>query len=222
MNYKNNQEQTEYHLQGMIIKDIYKQADRIARLHATLTSPRGEFFRRKLLHMLADGLTSEEILKITKEFGVEEYKRHINKFIEDGFVMMIDVDGKEGYVRTAHGEKAINALRALERKIGPEKAKAIFIASLGSNSIRLFLKVYGQKHAEENVGEDIIYTPIEIGQLSTFLPRTIEGLASIDKLDDAGLVSYLDDGNIHVNPRRCVAFYQYLKALYELNAEDTQ
>ena len=36
------------------------------------------------------------------------------------------------------------------------------------------------------------------------------------KLDDAGLISYLDDGNVHVNPRRSTAFYHYLRNLYLL------
>ncbi len=48
--------------------------------------------------------------------------------------------------------------------------------------------------------------------------RSIEGISSMDKLDDAGLVSYLDDGQIHVNPRRSSAFYAYLKKLYQLLA----
>ncbi len=41
----------------------------------------------------------------------------------------------------------------------------------------------------------------------------------MDKLDDAGLVSYMDDGNIHVNPRRSTAFYAYLRKLYQLLAK---
>lgn len=210
-------EEREYDaMQGTVIKDIYRQAEQIARLHATLTSPRGEFFRQKLLQLLADGLTAEEILQLTKEFGLEEYKRHINKFMDAGFIVIADLNGKEGYVRTALGEEAINGLRELERKIGLEKARAIYTASLGLNSLRLFLRVYGRQGAGASVDTDIVYTPLEIGQLSAFLPRTIEGLAAIDKLDDAGLVSYLEDGNIHVNPRRCVAFYQYLKRLYGL------
>lgn len=213
---QNNYEQTEHHLPGTVIKDIYKQAEQIARLHATITSPRGEFFRQKLLQLLADGLTAEEILQLTKEFGLEESRRHINKFLDAGFIALADLDGKEGYARTALGEEAINALRELERKIGPEKAKAIYMAALGPNSLRLFLRVYSHQSDGASVDTDIIYTPLEIGQLSAFLPRTIEGLAAIDKLDDAGLVSYLEDGNIHVNPRRCVAFYQYLKGLYKL------
>ncbi len=203
-------------LQGQVIKQIYKNAERVAYLHATLTSPRGQFFRKKLLHLLADGLIEEEILQLTKEFGVEEYKRHVNKFMDAGFIVVSDLDGKEGYTRTALGEEAINALRELERKIGTDKAKAIYLASLGLNSLRLFLRVYGHQGKAASVDTDIIYTPLEMGQLSAFLPRTIEGLAAIDKLDDAGLISYLEDGNIHVNPRRCVAFYQYLKRLHGL------
>lgn len=211
-----NYKRTKYHLQGTVIKDIYKQTEKIAFLHATLTSPRGEFFRQNLLRMLADGLTAEEILQLTKKFGLDEYKRHINKLVDAGFIAIADLDGKEGYIRTTLGEEAVNALRELERKIGPEKMKAIYMASLGMNSLRLFLKVYGHQDHTANVNTDIIYTPLKIGQLSAFLPRTIEGLAAIDKLDDAGLVSYLEDGNIHVNPRRCVAFYQYLKRLFGL------
>ena len=46
--------------------------------------------------------------------------------------------------------------------------------------------------------------------------RSVEGISSMDKLDDAGLVSYMDDGNIHVNPRRSTAFYSYLRKLYRL------
>lgn len=216
----NNEGQEDNKMQGKVIKDIFKNAERVARLHAALTSPRGQYFRQKLLHLLADGLTTEEILKLTKEFGVEEYKRHINKFVDCGFIAMVDFGGKEGYVRTALGEAAINALRELERKIGLDKAKAIYMASFGQNSLRLFLRVYGHERAVTSAGADIVHTSIEMGQLAAFLPRTIEGLAAIDKLDDAGLVSYLDDGNIHVNPRRCVAFYQYLKRLYELIVEE--
>ena len=63
---------------------------------------------------------------------------------------------------------------------------------------------------------EIIYTPLEIGQLMRLFARSVEGISSMDKLYDAGLVSYLDDGNIHVNPRRSTAFYAYLKKLYQL------
>ena len=52
--------------------------------------------------------------------------------------------------------------------------------------------------------------------------RGVEGVSAIDKLDDAGLTSYLEDGNVHVNPRRSTAFYHYLRNLYILLARGTR
>lgn len=60
---------------------------------------------------------------------------------------------------------------------------------------------------------------MEIGQLIRSFSRSVEVFSTIDMLDDAGLVSYLDDGGIHVNPRRSTAFYHYLKNLYRLLSE---
>ena len=201
-------------LQGDIIKQLFVFAEQIADLHAVLTGPRGEFFRKKLLQYLSDGLTHDELEKLRKEFGLAETARHINQLLKYKLIKEAVVEKTEGYIRTSYGERTTNALRALEESIGDEKAQKIFFTALGKNSIRMFLKVYGLP--KEPQDGDIIYTPLEIGQISAFLPRTIEGVAAVDKLDDAGLVSYLDDGRIHVNPRRSVAFYQYLKELYAL------
>ena len=44
----------------------------------------------------------------------------------------------------------------------------------------------------------------------------MEAFSTIDMLDDAGLVSYLGDGGIDVNPRPSTAFYHYLRNLYRL------
>ena len=63
---------------------------------------------------------------------------------------------------------------------------------------------------------EVIYTPLEIGQLIRVFARSVEGISPLDKLDDAGLVSYMEDGNIHVNPRRSTAFYAYLKKLHQM------
>ena len=65
---------------------------------------------------------------------------------------------------------------------------------------------------------EILYTSLEIGQLFRIFARSIEGVSAIDKLDDAGLTSYLEDGKVHVNPRRSTAFYHYLRNLYFLFA----
>lgn len=201
-------------LKGAVIKEIARYAEPLADMHATLTSPRGEFFRSHLLHLLSNGLSLEQIEELRKEVGLEESERHLNKLIAYRLIEPTFVDKKEGFRRTALGEQAVNAVRELERKIGEEAATKIFEAALGKNSIRLFLKVYSS--AKEPWGEDVIFTSLEIGQLASFLPRTIEGVAAIDKLDAAGLVSYLDDGNVHVNPRRSTAFYYYLRSFYKI------
>ena len=206
-------------LQGDIIKDIFESAKDVAELHAALTSPRGEFFREKLLSLLGDGLSYEEIEELRHEFGLEESRRHIHKLLSYGFIEKVNIDAKEEYHRTELGEEAINAVRELERKLTKERADRILKAGLGKNSIRLFLKIYGSP--KKTNGENIVYTPLQIGQISAFLPRTIEGIAAIDKLDDAGLVSYMEDGNIHVNPRRSTVFYFYLKNLYALLQESS-
>ncbi|MFH1427915.1 MAG: hypothetical protein ABIG60_05325 [Patescibacteria group bacterium] len=206
-------------LQGDVIKNMFIYADRIADLHSALSSPRGNYYRKKLLGTLTKPYTDDEVMKFSEKFGVKEYKRHVHKFIKYGLVSKREIDSSPRnytYMRTYNGEDAVNKTRELERKISLDKAKKIYQACLGENSIRLFIKIYGLPKDVKN--GDITYSPIEIGQISSFLPRTIEGMAATDKLDEAGLVSYLDDGKIHVNPRRSTAFYQYLKDLYWLLA----
>lgn len=200
---------------GIAIREIFQDAQRVADLHATLTSPRGEFFRRRLLQLLAGGLAQEEVERLRKEFGLEESKRHLNKFLEHRLIVK-----EEGgrYRRSELGERAVNTVREMERKVGEERAKPIWQAALGKNSISLFLKLYGSPK-KPTQGMDIIYTPLEIGQIARFLPRTIEGISATDKLDNAGLVSYMEDGNIHINPRRSTAFYSYLQGLYSILKE---
>jgi len=205
-------------LKGDIIKEIFTHAEELADMHATLTSPRGDYFKKSLLARLANPVGEADVEVFAKEVGVSEYKRHIHRLRKFGLIEQTsDSAGYYVYRRTYNGEEAMNALNMLEGKFGPERIVKLYEASLGKNSIRLFLKVYGSP--KEAKGEDIVYTPLEIGQISSFLPRTIEGIAAIDKLDDAGLVSYLEDGNVHVNPRRATVFYAYLKNLYLLIAE---
>ena len=90
---------------------------------------------------------------------------------------------------------------------------------MGVNALRLFLTIFGNDKEPDLVSREVIYTPLEIGQLMRLFSRSVEGISSMDKLDDAGLVSYMDDGNIHVNPRRSTAFYANLRKLYQLLAQ---
>jgi len=206
-------------MQDDTIKLIFTHAEEVAGLHAALSSPRGEYFKRKLLNMLSQPASERDVEALAKMSGVREYKRHIHKLVKFGLVEQKNHTATSSYVyrRTYNGEEALNVIRELEGKFGPDRVKKLYEQSLGKNSIRLFLKIYGSP--KELTGEDIIYTPLEMGQISSFLPRTIEGIAAIDKLDDAGLVSYLEDGNIHVNPRRSTVFYHYLTGLYKLFAQ---
>ena len=110
-------------------------------------------------------------------------------------------------------------VRELERKIGEDRAMSICQEALGVNALRLFLTIFGNNKEVDLASREVLYTPLEIGQLIRLFTRSLEGISSMDKLDDAGLVSYMDDGNIHVNPRRSTAFYAYLKKLYQLLAK---
>ena len=205
---------------GQAIKKILQHVDGIARLHAVLTSPRREYWRRRFLHALKTPLTFDQLERLRKQAGVEEYQRHINKLVGCGMARPVLSDGEvTGYVRTETGEAALNAVSELEREIGEERARAITEAPLGSDGIRLFLTIFGDNKEPDFASREIVYTPLEIGQLIRSFSRSVEAFCAIDMLDDAGLVSYLDDGGIHVNPRRSTAFYHYLKNLYRLLSE---
>ena len=204
-------------LEGVAIRKIFQNIEAVAELHAVLSSPRGQYLHRRLLHSLRGRLTLDEIDHLRKELGVEEYDRHINKLMKWGLIEPVrSTGGITGYVRTDLGEEALNAVRELERKIGEDRSRVICEAALGVNAIRLFLTIFGDNKEPDLALREVVYTPLEIGQLMRLFARSLEGISSMDKLDDAGLVSYLDDGKIHVNPRRSTAFYAYLRKLYQL------
>ena len=206
-------------LEGVTIKKLYRHIETIAELHAVISSPRGQYLHRRLLHTMLGGLMHDEIERLRKEHGVEESDRHINKLAKWGLIEPVrGTAGISGYVRTARGEEALNTARELERKLGEERARTICEAALGVNALRLFLTIFGADKEPDPSSREVVYSPLEIGQLMRVFTRSIEGISSMDKLDDAGLVSYLDDGQIHVNPRRSSAFYAYLKKLYQLLA----
>ena len=204
-------------LEGVTIKKVFRNAEAVAELHAVLTSPRGQYLHRRLLHSLRGGLGLDEIERLRKEVGVEEYNRHINKLTKWDLIEPVKSTQEiTAYRRTDPGEEAVNALRELERKVGEDRTRIICEAVLGANAIKLFLTIFGNEKQPDLATREIVYTPLEIGRLMRLFARSVEGISSMDKLDDAGLVSYLDDGNIHVNPRRSTGFYAYLRTLYQL------
>ena len=189
----------------------------MAELHSVLASTRGQYLHQRLLRALRVNLAYDEIERLRKEYGVEESDLHINSLAKWQLIEPATTpEGVAGYVRTALGEEALTAVRELERKIGEEEAAVICRSALGVNAIKMFLTIFGNNKEPNHFTREVTYTPFEIGQLIRRFVHTVEGISSLDKLDDAGLVSYLDDGNIHVNPRRSSAFYAYLRKLYQL------
>ncbi len=205
--------QIENDLQGNLIKQIFVRAEEIADLHAAITSPRGERFRARLLHALESEVDRTEIQRTAEEAGLREYRRHLNKLAEFGLIQSESAAEGETVVRTRLGEQAVNALRGLERRLGIEEARSLYDASLGTNSLRLFLRVYSCERGVDWANLKARFTPAEIGRLSLFLPRSIEGISAIDKLNEAGLVVYEDDGFIYMHAKRARGFYQYLRSL---------
>ena len=208
--------QVDNELQGDLIKKIFVKAEEIAELHAATTSSRGDRFRARLLHALESKMDRADVQNIAEETGLREYRRHLNKLTKFGLIRVESMAAGEEIVRTQLGEQAVNAQRAFERRLGIEEAKLVYDASLGTNSFRLFLRIYS---SEKGIDWDKLkarFTPAEIGRLSLFLPRSIEGISAIDKLNEAGIVVYEDDGYIYVHPIRARGFYQYLRSLLEI------
>jgi len=216
--------QNNMELQGEMIKKIFEHAKQIAVLHAVLTSPRGDYFRLRLLQAARKGLTTDQLREMRKEANLGEQARHVSKLSD--FKLIAQDNNKKTYVRTPQGEFALNAIKEFEIRVGKKEAEKVFEASLGTNSIQLFLTVYGhKKHIESHPFLDKIrkpkrlvvkYRPSEIGRMVGLLSRTIDSIAAIDKLDDSGILKYEDDGYVHFSTIKARSFYQYLKRLYDL------
>ncbi len=203
-------------LQGKQIKEIFARAEEIADLHSAITSSRGDRFRARLLHALESRMDRAAIQGMLEETGLREYRRHLNKLAKFGLIQVEPAAGGEEIVRTPLGEQAVNATRDLERRLGAEEARSLYDAALGTNSMRLFLRLYS---CEKGVDWDklkVRFTPAEIGRMSLFLPRSIEGISAVDKLNEAGLAAYENNGFIYVRPKRSRAFYQYLRSLLSI------
>ena len=201
-------------LAGRTIKEVFHWAEEISCLHSCLTSPRGDYFRLRMLQAMETPVAEAEIEKFQVESGVQEHIRHLNKLLKAGLISAKGLDGESKYTRTELGERAVNALREFQRNLGEDESRAVYSAALGPNSIRLFLRIYGNEPKQPQDHLDVRYTPVEVGRMSLFLPRIIEGISAVDKLNEAGLVIYRDDGYIYVPPVKARAFYRYLRELY--------
>lgn len=207
-------------LAGKTIKEIFKNAEEIAELHACLTSPRGDNFRLHLLQAMEIPLNEATIEQLRIQSGVNESQRHLNRLLRFGLIRVEEIDGEKRWTRTSLAEKAVNALREFERRAGKEATQAVYSASLGPNSMRFFLRIYGDKREARGADLQVRYTPAEIGRMSLFLARAIEGVSAIDKLNEADLLEYRDDNYIYMQPIKARSFYQYLHELYEIASAD--
>ena len=203
-----------HELAGRTIKELFHRAEEISRLHSCLTSPRGDYLRLRMLQAMEAPVEEAEIEKFQVESGVQEHIRHLNKLLKDGLISAEGSDSGDWYTRTELGENAVNAVREFQRSIGQEAANAVYLAALGPNSIRLFLRIYGNKQKPTPDNLEVRYTPAEVGRMSLFLPRIIEGVSAVDKLSEAGLVIYGDDGYIYMPAVKARAFYRYLRELF--------
>ncbi len=203
-------------LAGRAIKELFRRAEEISHLHSCLTSPRGDYLRLRILQAMEAPLVESEIEDVQAESEVQEHIRHVNKLLNVGLISAIGSDSESKYARTDLGEKAVNAVREFERNIGEEIARAVYSAALGPNSIRLFLRIYGDKREPARDHLDVRYTPAEVGKMSLFLPRIIEGVSAVDKLSEAGLFVYSDDDYIYMPAVKARSFYRYLRELYEM------
>ena len=198
---------------GQLIKEVYGNADDIADLHACLTSPRGDNFRFRLLQGLEEPMRESEVEDLRIESGINEYHRHLTRILSAGLARVDETGGERKYLRTELGETAVNSVRSFARRVGEGVAHVVFAAALGPNSIRFFLRIYDDRREPDWDNLQIRYTAAEIGRGSLFLPRTIDGISAIDKLNDADLLTYRDDNHVYVQASRARSWYQYLKEL---------
>ena len=129
---------------GTLIEKVLEHVIEVAELHAVLNSPRRRYLRRRLLQSLRSAMTIDEIEGFRREFGAQEYERHIHKFLRWGLVEPV-TSGEDvtEYVRTSLGEEGLNTVRELQRTVGEERARSIAEAGLGANAIKLFLTIFG-------------------------------------------------------------------------------
>ncbi len=201
------------------IQTLFRLAEELAALHEVLGSPRGDYFHLRILQVLETERSLEELEQLKLDAHLDEIRRHLNKLLGFRLIGEHSANGRTLYKRTDAGEKVVNALRALGRRIGEEATFKIFRANLGVNSIRLFLRVYGSKNGVTFERPEIVLTPTEMGKIALFLPHSLEGIAAVDKLSDAEILVYSEERDIKVPAQKARAFCRYLLDLFAIVAE---
>ena len=192
------------------IRILDRRAVQLANLHTVISSPRGEFFRFRLLQMLEREKSLTELLEQKEKEPIKELSRHLRMLQEFSLVAEMMTDGKRMYKRTTKGEATINALRALGRRVGEETFSSILHANFGVNSIRFFLRTYGYKKDLDLRKPQVEFTPYEVGKIALFLRHNVvAGVSVIDKLSSTGILVYLEDGTIRLDSKKAQALFQY-------------
>lgn len=204
-------------LNGEIIKNIYQRAEDVARLHNAATSRSCKFFRMELLNKRS--WLSSEIKKLRDERKVKDSKRHLSRLTTENLIIKNRLGKNTRYIRTEAGDEIVAIIKNLQRKIGERHAKKIFKANLGPDSIKFFLNLYGSTkkiiYHNNDKNPYIKFRFREIKRLASFLPRTVDEVAVLDRLDEARLL-FCKNRHVVMSPIRSKAFYQYLKNIYIL------
>ncbi len=201
------------------VRWIFKRAEPLALLHVVLNSSAGDRFGRRLLECLEDPVAMDAVNRLAEDNGVSDAGRYVSAKLRHGLVRTVSAGAGNAtaLVRTQLGDRALNALIALERRIGAAAVATISQADLGTNCLRLFLRLYtgNGKTASTVAGRaTTAYSWERVSELTMFLPRGIEALAAIEMLANAGLLIYDDAKQMLMLPSvRARAFYQYLIAL---------
>ena len=145
---------------------MFHRAEEISCLHSCLTSPRGDYFRLRMLQAMEALVEEAEIEKVQVESGVQEHIRHLNKLLKAGLISAQGFDGETKYTQTELGERAVNALLEFQRSFGEEESRSAYSAALDPNPIRLFLRIYGNEPKQPQEHLDVRYTPAEVERMS--------------------------------------------------------
>lgn len=196
------------------IRTLLRRCKELANVHAIITSPRGDFYRFRLLQTLEVEMSLEDLIAQKENEPVEEVVRHLTMLQEHSLVAETVTIGKTVYKRTTNGERAVNAFRALARRLGEEGSSKIVHAEFGVNTISFFLRAYSSQK-EIDIRKPVIeFTLFEIADMLRLTPRTVEGAAVLDKLANGEILVYPNGGNAQMNPHKARALFQYLDDLH--------
>ncbi|CAN2040394.1 putative HTH arsR-type domain-containing protein [Candidatus Magnetomoraceae bacterium gMMP-15] len=192
---------------------MIQKSSSLANLHQLLTSQTRGDFRMEMLKLCSTTISCSEIEALRKKRSLNESERHIHQLIRFKLIKENNNKGNKSFCRTQKGNRALLSFKSLINNVGENQAKKIFKASLGDNSIRLFLEIYGEKIRLHPEDKKLYLMPKELARL---IPNNIEGIASFEKLVEAGFFIFEDKKKIFMPFIIATNFFNYLKDLYDI------